>query len=66
MRDVAGEDKNGEVVADMFRLQLGDKPCTMTAEYGQLDVEDLREVIISPIAIVQEGRRVTRAAHDNA
>jgi hypothetical protein len=30
-RDVAGEGYNCEVVADVFRRQLGHKQCTMTA-----------------------------------
>jgi site-specific recombinase XerD len=56
-RHVASEGANSEVVADMIRRQLGHKHYSMTAEYSLLDVEDIREVIISPITMLEERRK---------
>lgn len=56
-RYVAGEGASSEVAADMIRRQLGHKHYSMTAEYSLLDVEDIREVIISPLAMIEQRRR---------
>ncbi|MFN8466264.1 MAG: hypothetical protein U0X20_11975 [Caldilineaceae bacterium] len=53
----AGEGASSEVAADMIRRQLGHKHYSMTAEYSLLDVEDIREVIISPLSMIEERRR---------
>jgi site-specific recombinase XerD len=61
-RYVASEGANSEVAADMIRRQLGHKHYSMTAEYSLLDVEDIREVIISPITMIQERRKGSATA----
>lgn len=55
-RYVAAEGAESEVTADMIRRQLGHAHYSMTAHYSLLDVDDIRETIISPLTMMEERR----------
>lgn len=65
-RYVAAEGAGSEVVSDMIRRQLGHAHYSVTAErYSLIDADDIREVIISPITMI-ERRRMTEQRQDTA